>query len=87
MIEQYVKNISNIEASYIDSSRLPQLKSYLKIIGILYFLENTNTPITVDVVKTIIKVNYIFNNIILASRPKVIKVFPKSNMAIIWIDI
>ena len=61
--------------------------SCLKIISIPYFLENTNTSIIVDVVEIIIKLNYIFNNIILASRPKVIKVFPKSDMTIIWINI
>jgi len=38
-------------------------------------------------VEDIIKKNYIFDNIVLASRLQVIKVFPKLNMAIIWIDI
>jgi len=36
-----------------------------------------------DVVKKIIKENYIFNNIVLVSRLRVIKVLPKSNMSII----
>jgi len=40
-----------------------------------------------DMVEDIIKKNYIFDNIVLASRLQVIKVFPKLNMAIIWIDI
>ena len=31
--------------------------------------------------------NHIFNDIVLASRPRVIKVLPKLDMAIIWIDI
>ena len=35
----------------------------------------------------ILKQNQIFNNITLASRPRVIKVSSKSNMAIVWIDI
>jgi len=35
----------------------------------------------------ILKQNQIFNNITLASRPRVIKVSPKSDMSIIWIDI
>jgi len=65
-IEQYVKNINNIETSHINTLRLLQSKSYLKIISIPYFMENTNMPITVDVVKTIIKENHIFNNIVLA---------------------
>jgi len=39
------------------------------------------------VVEDILKKNYIFNNISLASKPRVIKVSLKSDMAIIWIDI
>jgi len=35
----------------------------------------------------ILKNNHIFNNIILASKPRIIKVSPKSDMSIIWIDI
>ena len=38
-------------------------------------------------VETIIKNNYIFNNIAITFRPRVIKVFLKSDMAIIWLDI
>jgi len=38
-------------------------------------------------VEEIIKGSYIFNNIVLASKPCIIKVSPKSDMAIIWIDI
>ena len=38
-------------------------------------------------VKNIIKNNHIFNNITLVLKSQVIKVFLKSNMAIIWIDI
>ena len=40
-------------------------------------------PITVDVVKMIIKNNHIFNNIAIAPRLRVIKIFLKLNMAII----
>jgi len=39
------------------------------------------------VVKSIIKSTYIFNNIKVASKPHIYKVLPKSDMAIIWIDI
>ena len=50
-------------------------------------MENTNTPISSYVVKTIIKNNHIFNNIAIVTKPCIIKVSPKSNMAIIWLDI
>ena len=35
----------------------------------------------------ILKQNHIFDNISLASKPRVIKVSPKSDMSIIWLDI
>ena len=38
-------------------------------------------------VETIIKNNHIFNNIAIVSRPRIIKVSPKSNIAIIWLNI
>jgi len=81
-IERYVKNTNNIEMMQVESPRLPQSKSFLKIIGILYLKKDTNKPITVNVVEKIIKDNHIFNNIILASRPRIIKVSPKSDIFI-----
>ena len=52
-----------------------------------YFLENTNLPITADIIEEVIKNTHIFNNIVLVSCPYIIKMFPKFNMAIIQIDI
>jgi len=46
-----------------------------------------NLTLTPNDVEGIIKQNQIFNNIVLASKPQVIKVSPKSDMSIIWIDI
>ena len=57
------------------------------MIGISYIRENDNTPITSEVVEKIIKKSHIFNNIVLVSRSYIIKISPRSNMAIIWIDI
>jgi len=50
-------------------------------------MDNSNVPIKTDVVKNILKNNHIFNNISLASQPRIIKVFSKSDMPIIWLDI
>jgi len=86
-IEKYIKNINNIESNYVEALKLPQLKSYLKIISIFYILEDANLPITADMVKKIIKDNHIFNNIILVLRPRVIKISLKSDTSIIWFDI
>ena len=86
-IERYIININNIESNQVEAPRLPQLKSYLKIIGIPYFLEDANSPITTNMVEKIIKDNHIFNNIVLVLKLRVIKVLSKSNMSIIWFDI
>ena len=65
-IENIVKNVNSED---IKSPRLLQSKSYLKIIDISFFIKNTNVSIMSDYVKEIIKSNYIFNNLSLASKP------------------
>jgi len=85
VIENFVKNVDNVNSEDIEAPRLPQSKSYLKIIGISYFLENTNVSITSDFVESIIK--YIFNNLLLTFKPWVIKALHKSDMAVVWVDI
>jgi len=86
-IKQHVKTANNIEAEEVKISELSQSKLYLKITGIPYLGEFTNTHINSDYVEDIIKKNYIFNNITLASRPHIIKVSSKLDIAIIWLDI
>ena len=86
-IEKYVKNMYNIKVNYVESPRLPQSKSFLKIISILYILESTNMCIFTEEVEKIIKENHIFNNVILASGSRIIKVSPKLDMLIIWINV
>ena len=86
-IKKYVKNSNYIDAEKVEVSCLPQSKSYLKIIDILYMIENTNTPISANVIETTIKNNYIFNNIVIALKSHIIKISLKSNIAIIWLDI
>jgi len=43
--------------------------------------------LTPDFIKGVLKEIHLFKNIMLASKPCVIKVFPKSNMAVVWVDI
>ena len=88
IIDHYIKNSNDVNALQVENSRLPMSKSYLKIIGIPYFpLTNSSEKLTSTDVETVLKQNHIFDNISLASKPRVIKVSPKSDMAIIWIDI
>ena len=53
VIENYVKNVENINSEDIKTLRLPQSKSYLKIIDIPYFIENTNILIISNFVESI----------------------------------
>ena len=86
-IESYIKNVDIINLKNIMTSCLPQSKSYFKIIGIPYIIEDTNILINSSIVKSIIKSTYIFNDICFLSKPHIIKASPKSDMAIIWMDI
>jgi len=86
-VEKYVKNSLSSDVDKVSLARLSQSKSYLKIVSIPLISEKTNSHISLDEIKDILKNNHLFNNIILASKPYIIKMSPKSDMAIIWIDI
>ena len=88
IINQYMKSSEDINGLQVDEPRLPQSKSYLKIIGIPYYPNSKSQDrLNSSDVEAILKQNQIFDNIKLASKPRVIKVLPKSDMSIIWIDI
>ena len=82
-IENYIKTANCINLTRVEVPCLSQSKSYLKIIDVPYYQENLSSPITLNVVENIIKQNHIFNNVVLASKLHVIKVFPKLDMAIV----
>jgi len=84
IIKNYIKNSESIDSTQVDSPHLTQSKSYLKIIGIPYFPHsNMQDRLTSNDVEHIIKQNHIFNNVTLVLKPRVVKVSPKSDMAII----
>ena len=88
IIDNYVKSSNNINSLQVEEPRLPKSKSYLKIIGIPFFPHvNSQEKLSSNDIETILKQNHIFNNISLVSKPRVIKASPKSDMAIVWIDI
>ena len=88
IINQYVKKSEDINKLQVKEPHLPQSKSYLKITGIPYFPNGkTQERLNASDVKTALKQNQIFDDIKLASRPRVIKISPKSNMSIVWINI
>ena len=73
IIKKILKEAENINWDLIDSSWLLQSKSFLKILGHLYFLENTNYSITSELVEGMIEESHIFNDITLASKLWIIK--------------
>ena len=88
LIDHYIKNSNDVNALQVEELCLPKSKSYLKIIGILYYPHNNSQEhLTSSDIKIVLKQNQIFDNISLTSKPKVIKVSPKSDMSIIWINI
>ena len=88
IINYYVKNSNDINALQVEDSRLPKSKSYLKIISIPFYPHtNSQEKLNATDIESILKQNHIFDNISLASKLRVIKVSPKSDMAIVWIDI
>jgi len=88
IIDQYVKNSNNVNAIQVKESRLPKSKLYLKITGIPFYPHaNSQEHLTSSDIELILKQNHIFDNISLVSRPRVIKVSPKLDMSIVWIDI
>lgn len=87
VIDKYSKELNNVDSNKVISPRLLQSKSYLKFLGVSYFIEDTNTFISSNIIKYVIKSTYIFNDIILTSWSHIIKVSPKSDMVVIWVNI
>jgi len=86
IIEKYFKSVEGINSNDIPSPRLPQSKSYLKITGLPYLRADGN-KITSENVTDFMKHINLFENVPLATKPRIIKASPKSDMAIIWFDI
>ena len=84
-IENYLKNIKNVNSDSIESPCLPRSKLYMKIIGLPYKIEQG--VISPDYIEGILKETYLFKDIVLASKPRVIKASPKLDMAVVWVDI
>jgi len=82
-IEKAIKNSKKINKDFVKSSCLSQSKSYLKILGLSYFVKNTNEPITSQIVKEVLKESHIFKDIKFSSKPQVIKTSPNSDLAVI----
>ena len=86
IIKKHFKLIGNINEEVLLPSYLSQSKSYLKITGILFIQPNGNKLTYEDIINSI-QHSTLFEMVSLATKPRVIKVLPKSDMAIMQIDI
>jgi len=84
-IKDFLKKINNINLDSIESPCLLKSKSFMKIVGLLY--NSKREVLTPDFIKGILKEIHLFKDVMLASKPHVIKASPKSNMAVVWVDI
>ena len=80
-IEKYLKSIQNVDSDSIKSPHLPKSKSYMKIIGLPYKIEQN--VIFPNYIKGVLKETHLFKNVVLASKPRVIKVSPKLGMVMV----
>jgi len=83
VIEKYIKSVFYVNIDQVQSPQLLQSKSYLKIVSIPYLSKTTHSHITSEEIENVLKNTHIFNNVILALKLRIIKVSPKSDMAII----
>jgi len=86
VIKQWLKKVAGLATSTV-VDYLPQFKSFLKILGVFYWGNNSSLPITQAQVESVIANTLIFEGVVLASCPCIMKVFPSSDMSVIWIDI
>jgi len=84
-IKKYLESIENVNSDSIEGPYLPKSKSYIKIIGLPY--KTNQGVITPDYIENVLKELYLFKDVVLVSKLHVIKASPKSNMAVVWVDI
>ena len=84
-IKKFLKNINNVNLDSIEGLCLPKSKSYMKIVRLPYRIKQG--VITPNYIEGILKEIHLFKDIVLASKLHVIKASPKSDIAVVWVDI
>ena len=87
IIKQWLKKVAGLAASTMVEPHLPQSKSFLKILSIPYWGNNSLLSITQAQVESVIANTPIFEEVVLASHSRIMKASPSSDMSVIWIDI
>lgn len=85
-IFKYFKSIDGTNIDTNSTPRAPQSKSYLKITGIPFVKPNGLPLDSLSMMNYLSNIS-LFDDISFTSKPRVIKASPKSDMAIVWINI
>jgi len=87
VIKQWLKKTAGLGEVTEVEPRLPQSKSFLKVLGVPYWDSKTSLPVTSAQVAEALSSSPLFEGIILASMSCIMKALPSSNISVIWIDI
>ena len=87
MIKQWLKKATGLGESTEVEPHLPQSKSFMKILGVLYWDSKSSLPITPAQVEAALSNSPLFEGVSLVSMPRIMKASPSSDMSVIWIDI
>jgi len=87
VIKQWLKKTANLGDVTEVEPHLSQSKSFLKILGIPYWDSKISLPVTLAQVAEALSSSPLFESVILASMPHIMKASPSSDMFVIWIDI
>ena len=87
VIRQWLKKTAGLGEVAEIEPRLPQSKSFLKVLCVPYWDSKTSFPITPIQVAEVLSSSPLFEGITLASMPCIMKASPSSDMSVIWIDI
>ena len=86
IIKKCLNNDMEFTDNDIGSPHLPQSKTYLKILGVLFWCNQSSLPVTPAQVEGILAKTPVFEGITLVSKPRIIRASPRSDMAVIWVD-
>ena len=83
VIKQWLKKTAGLGEITEVEPRLPQSKSFLKVLGIPYWDSKSSLPITPAQVAEALSSSPLFEGVTLASMPCIMKASPSSDMSII----
>ena len=87
VIKQWLKKTAGLGEVTEVEPRLPQSKSFLKVLGVPYWDSKTSLSVTPVQVAEALSSSPLFEGVTLASMPRIMKASPSSDMSVIWIDI